>query len=238
MPIAMSDPSGHHPPLPAPPGRAAARLAFVALLLGAAASAADAQMPGIPVLQNAFANPGITAGAVYGGGGGTNAGGIAATWAPGTGWIQLTGGGGGARAGGETGFSGGARVAVSLGRFIGFLRRESVGVTAFVGGGLAKQSGATAVALPAGLGAGFRRALGATRVISAYVAPFYGRYELRGVHPDPGPSRLLRVSGGVDVALLRNVGLTVGAEGGQSADGAAPGPHGSLVGVGLSYAFR
>jgi hypothetical protein len=197
---------------------------------------ARAQMPGLPVLQNAFSNPGITAGAVYGHQDEANAYGAAGTWAPGTGWFQLTAGAGLLSGGGETGFTGGGRLSVSLGRFLGFLRRESFGAMVFVGGGAAKQGGATSVATPVGIGVGYRRMLG-SRVVSAYFAPIYSRYGLNGVDPAPDPTSLFRVSAGVDVALFSTLGLTVGWEGGGAAEAFEPGPRGAAFGVGVSYAL-
>src|SRR5690242_10857954 len=56
--------------------------------------AAGAQMPGQPVLQNAFANPGITIGADFGEQSGASGFGGALAWAPATGRFQLSAGGG------------------------------------------------------------------------------------------------------------------------------------------------
>jgi hypothetical protein len=215
----------------------------ILLASGAAAVAtaialpARAQMPGLPVLQNAFANRGITAGAVYGHVDEANTIGAAATWAPGPGWFQATGGAGALSAAGEVGFTGGGRLSVSLGRFVRFLRRESIGVTAFAGVGGARQSGVTSVAYPFGIGVGYRRMLG-SRVVSVYGAPFYARYALSGVDPAPDGTNLIRGSVGIDVALVRTVGLTVGLETGAKAGEGEPGPRGSVFGVGLSYALR
>jgi hypothetical protein len=196
-----------------------------------------AQMPGVPVLQNAFANPGITAGAVYGHVDEADTFGAAGTWAPGSGWFQATAGAGVLSAAGETGFTGGGRLSASLGRFLSFLRNESYGATAFAGVGGARQNGATSVASPVGIGLGYRRMFGA-RVVSVYGAPFYARYNLTGVDPAPDPAYLFRVSAGIDVSVVRTFGVTVGWEGGAKAGEAEPGPRASTWGVGLSYALR
>ena len=198
---------------------------------------ARAQMPGLPVLQNAFANPGLTGGAVYGHQDGADAYGAAGSWAPGSGWFQLTAGVGALRAAGETGLTGGARGSVSLGKFLSFLRRESFGATAFVGGGLAKQGGATSRTLPLGIGLGYRRMLG-SRVISGYVAPYYSRFKLTGVDPAPDAKWLFRGSVGVDISVFSTMGLTVGWEGGAKAGEGELGPRGSVFGIGLSYALH
>jgi hypothetical protein len=90
--------------------------------------------------------------------------------------------------------------------------------------------------VPVGVAVGYRRALGATRGISVYAAPIYSWN--RSTLGDSSTSRgVLRVSVGLDVALIRSVGLTLGYETGASAEDAEPGPRSGVFGAGLSYAF-
>jgi hypothetical protein len=93
--------------------------------------------------------------------------------------------------------------------------------------------------LPAGIAAGYRRALGETRAISVYGSSFYGWTRLTS---DVGGAEkvskgLIRFSGGLDVALTPGFGVTIGYEAGATADADEPGPTGSVFGIGLSYAF-
>jgi hypothetical protein len=193
-------------------------------------------MPGVPVLQNAFANAGVTVGGFYGTADGSSAYGVAGAWAP-RDWVQLTAGGGAFELGESTRPAGGARAAVSLGRFVGFLRRESVGVALFGGYGAGGRDSLTVTTIPVGVALGYRRTLGATRAISVYAAPFYARYQQSGLGLAETSGNFFRGSVGVDVALFRTVGLAVGWEGGTTADDASAGPRGSVFGAGVSYAF-
>ena len=69
------------------------RLAVAALVL-ASPSIVGAQLPGAPVLQNAFSNPGVTVAANYADGDGTSLIAAAVAWSPGTGRFQFSGGAG------------------------------------------------------------------------------------------------------------------------------------------------
>lgn len=212
------------------------RGAAIACVLLGLAHPALAQMPGVPVLQNAFANPGATVGGFYGNADGSGAYGVGGTWAP-RGWLQVTAGAGAFKPGEGTGAAGGVRGALSLGRFIGFLRRESIGVVLFGGYGLGGRDSLKVSTIPVGVALGYRRMLGATRVVSVYAAPLYARYAQSGFGLAEESGTFIRGSAGVDVTLFRTVGLTVGWEGGATADDANPGPRGSVFGAGLSYAF-
>src|SRR5690349_24366200 len=77
--------------------------------------AAGAQMPGAPVLQNAWATPGIVGALNIAGGSNGQAYAAAASWAPGTGRFQLSGGFGSHRVtgGGSRGVDG-ARLAMPV----------------------------------------------------------------------------------------------------------------------------
>jgi hypothetical protein len=212
-------------------------VAFTAALLPVVGAApCGAQMPGQPVLQNAFGNPGITVAANFGIGNDVKGYGGAAAWAPGSARFQLSAGAGVLdpdRADAERAFAWGARAMVPV------LRRAAgaLGLAAFAGVGGTKSGGVTQLAVPVGAAVGYRRALGASRVISLYAAPFYNQVRVSG---DGGSETggTFRVSAGLDVALIPALGLTAGYETGATAKDGDPGPQGGVFGVGVSYALR
>lgn len=205
-----------------------------AVLAAAGAHPASAQMVGVPVLQNAFVNPGVTFGAnfavaseamVYGG---------ALAWVPENGKIQLSGGFGVLdpdNGSGKATWGGRAMLP------IGALSSRTLGVAAFAGVGSLSSGGATETRIPLGASVGYRGTLGERRAISAYIAPFLDVSRFK--HDSVGETRsLFRVSLGVDVAIVNQVGLTIGYEWGARVPEGSPGPAGGLFGVGLSYALR
>jgi hypothetical protein len=219
-------------------------VAAVILLAGSGSlQPLHAQMPGVPVLQNGFSNPGITAAVNYATAEGVRAYGLAGAWAPASGRFQVIGGVGGYDAdAGKTWPAYGGRVAVPLTMFTG---DGSFGVAPFIGLGAASRDDMSLMQLPVGVAAGYRRALGATRAISVYGSSFYGWSRLTSdvvdgdvVTSETVSNGLIRFSGGLDVAVTRALGLTVGYELGATADEGEPGPTGSVFGIGLSYAFR
>ena len=219
-------------------------VAGAALLTGAAVLApAGAQMPGLPVLQNGFSNPGITAAVNYGTAEGVRGYGLAGAWAPASGRFQVSGGVGGYDPDeGKSWVSYGGRIGVPLTMFTG---DGSFGVAPFAGLGAANREGTAILHLPVGVAAGYRRALGETRAISVYGSSFYGWTRLTGERLDGDvtveesvSNGVIRFSGGLDVALTSALGATIGYEFGAKADAGEPGPTGSVFGIGLSYAFR
>ena len=197
----------------------------------------QAQMLGLPVLQNGFSNPGITVAVNYGTAEGVRGYGLAAAWAPVSGRFQVSGGGGGYDPDeGKAWFTYGGRVGVPLTKLTG---NGSFGVAPFAGLGAASRQGIAIMHLPVGIAAGYRRALGDTRAISVYGSSFYGWTRLTSDAPDVETvsNGVIRFSGGLDVALTPGLGVTVGYEAGAKADAGEPGPTGSVFGIGLSYAF-
>lgn len=203
--------------------------------LAAVAPAALAQMPGVPVLQNAFVAPGIVVAADFGGGAGsTYAGAIA--WAPSSARFQLSGSYGvhTALGGGSSG-TWGARASAPLFSFAG--NDLGLGVFAGAGGSSAANAADTLYAARvtvAGASFGFRHALGNIHGFSAYGAPFYmwtGRAK-GGVS-----SGMFRASFGLDAAITRSIGATVGVETGQAAPADGAGPTGTMWGAAVSFAF-
>jgi hypothetical protein len=228
------------------------RQLLAAVLTAAIAPVASAQTPGLAVLQNAWANPGITAAVDAGFGGGTSTFAGAAAWAPASARFQLSLAAGIRNVSGTgAAATGGARVAVP----VWSTSSGKLGVAGFAGIGSSKLASDTNVAgasavlsqVPIGVSVGYRMRLGATRGISAYASPFYAlwRRDLPGV--DSTATRpavpavkttngLFRIGLGVDVGVTSRLGVTGGVElGATKANGAGPG--GTIATVAASWAF-
>lgn len=203
----------------------------LAAMVGTAAAAA-AQMPGAPVLQNAFVAPGFTGAIDFGSGAGSVYA-LAGGWAPGTAHFQLSAGVGFRKpTGGGNSTAYGLRAAAPL-----FSMGRRVGFALFAGYGGASSAGAadslrTVSEVPLGASIGFRQPIGSTHGFSLYAAPMW-------VHATgakgAGSESLFRTSIGADVGLTSAIGLTVGAELGPSAK--RIGPTGTRWGIALSYAL-
>lgn len=208
-------------------------LAAVLATAGAAVQG-EAQVVGMPVLQNAFANPGLTVALDWGTGAGAHAYGIAGAWSPSRAFVQVSGGvalhdpDAGSR---HT--ASGIRVMAPVPNLGG----RNFGVAGFVGVGGVREGRGTVTLIPIGASVAYRRALGATRGVSIYVTPFYSwsRFKQDSVSRNHG---LVRFSVGVDAVIVPRIGLTVGYEGGARAHDGDPGPAGGLFGVGVSYALH
>jgi hypothetical protein len=197
-------------------------------------SIARAQMLGAPVLQNAFANRGVTVGADFGSGSDLSSYGVAVAWSPMSAKYALSGGiayldpkfGSGTA-------TYGVRLMVPV-----FKRFPQFGVAPFVGMGGATRDGVTDWQIPLGIAAGYRRTLGTSgRAISGYVSPFYSWARVRE-NGQTSTHGLFRVSFGVDAAVLPQVGVTVGYETGAKAGVGEAGATGGLFGLGVSYALH
>ena len=193
-------------------------------------SAASAQMPGAPVLQNSWATPGMVAAVDFASGSGSLYGG-AIGWAPSSGRFQFSAGAGAhSPKGGTSRAVYGARVAMPIMQMMA----GKLGVAGFVGigGGGAKSGDTTASksVLPAGVAVGYRQAIGtAGRGISAYLDPNYQYHS-----GTAGKKGYFRVGGGVDIGVSARFGVTVGFESGAAAKTGEVGPAGGLFGVGVS----
>jgi len=210
-------------------------LAVASLL---AATPAAGQMPATPVLQNAWANSGITIAANYGRVTGASAFAGALAWAPTNARFQLSIGGGAVRVDSGTGSGGyGARLSIPLVEFAS----GSIGTAVFGGVGFFGRKAVRESNFPVGLSLGWRHALGTTRAISVYAAPFYllsrRKGTVNGVAQDEKGS-VIRASVGLDVTLASRLGMTIGYESGARAKEADPGPRGGAFGVALSYALQ
>ena len=216
--------------------RRKARLWCGAVALAAASPAlAATQMPATPVLQNAWTNAGITAAADYGHAQGANAWAAALAWSPRQARFQLSVGGGVINDSVSHRAGYGGRLAVPLVSFAG----GSIGTAAFGGVGYSAQGGLRETNFPVGLSLGWRHALGATRGISAYAAPFWLMTRTKqGTDSTGATNNLFRASVGLDVTLAPQIGLTIGYEAGGQAAAGEIGPRGGVFGVALSYALR
>lgn len=212
-------------------------------LTAASAAPCVAQMPATPVLQNAWANSGITVAGDYGKAQDASAFAGALAWSPVQSRFQLSAGAGIVRSdSGGSGAGYGARLAIPVRSFasgsIGTAVFGGVGVTSrLVRQPLATQR-VTLSSFPIGLALGFRHSIGPTRGASAYVSPFYLISRQTGdtfARPTGGA---MRVSLGVDVTIAPQIGLTVGYETGATATDRRPGPIGGVFGVGISYALH
>jgi hypothetical protein len=193
-----------------------------------------AQMLGVPVLQNAFGNAGITIGADVGVASHAKGYGGAIAWSPASARFQVSAGGGVVSPDqGSTVATWGARVSVPVYQF----GSGAFGVALFAGTGAASQQGVMELRVPAGATLGWRHALGAQRALSLYVTPFYSWARVSGGDATSSAGRI-RISGGADFALFPGVGITAGVEAGSTAPAGDPGPSETVFGVGVSYALR
>lgn len=213
-------------------GKAKSRMyVAAAAFAGSVGTTAAAQMPGVPVLQNAWAAPGIVVAANYAGGSRNSVFVAAAAWAPASGRFQLSGGGGlQTRQGFGSRAVYGVRAALPLMQ----LMAGRLGIAGFagIGGGAAKTGDTTSSnsVVPAGLGIGYRQAIGtAGRGFSVYVDPSYQHH--RGT---AGSKGYIRAAVGLDAGITARIGLTLGAEMGAKAAVGEVGPTGSRYGIGVS----
>jgi hypothetical protein len=213
-------------------------MSFAALMIGAGRAELHSQLPGTPVLQNAWATPGLSAAVNVGGGadGATYAGALA--WAPRTSRFQLSGGGGvqSTKSDGSRGVYG-VRLAVPFGG-----AASSIGFAGFagIGGGtngkktntLPNDSLASTSEVPLGVAVGWRHSVGADHGFSVYAAPAFVLFS-GGTKSDG----LFRASVGADAGITRALGVTLGVEFGGTRARGLGGPSGSLYAVGVSYSF-
>jgi len=207
-------------------------LCLVALGVLTAARPAAAQMPGAPVLQNAWSNPGFAVAAnvstlqsasSYGG---------AAAWAPASGRFQLSAGvGAQTKSKTPTRVTYGGRVNATV---LGMQSNFGVSVFAGYGGLSGKELDSADVRslVPLGATASYRMSAGMVKGISVYASPVY---ELVSRGGGAGNVSVFRGSIGLDIGITNSIGATVGVElGGKYGDGSGK-PSGTAFGAGVSY---
>jgi len=187
-------------------------------------TAANAQVPGAPVLQNAFSNPGLGVAANLGGGSGQSFYGLAGAYGMGGGRLQLSAAAGAHHSGDATRGAYGARVSANVWTSSG--GGLAAGAFAGVGGAPRTRTGTVttnpaALIIPVGITAAYRRGLGATRGFSAYVSPLYRWTRLTSDSSTSAGS--MRVSLGLDISITSSFGATVGAELGSGGGGSGGG---------------
>jgi hypothetical protein len=208
--------------------------AVVSVVLCSVASSA-AQLPGVPVLQNAFANAGLTIAVNYGRSDDAQAYAGALAWAPSSARFQVTGGFGTVDPDpGDRSSAWGGRASVPITQA---MMGGKLGIGAFAGIGGASRDEISLLHVPAGASIAFRTRLGERRGISFYAAPFYS-WTRQSIEDESENKGLVRASFGVDIAVVPSLGITVGYELGQTADAGEPGATGGTFGVGVSYALR
>jgi hypothetical protein len=208
-----------------------------ALLLSAAFIAGrtvNAQMPGTPVLQNAFANPGITAAVNVASLGGASSYSAAGAWAPGSARFQFSGG-----IGAQTHTGSPTRTVYAVRLNLPLLGpSSSFGASLFAGyGGLSgggMDSSTTRTLIPFGATLGYRAALGGNHGFSIYGSPIY---ESVGRGGGAGNASVFRGAVGVDIGITSSIGATVGIEFGSNESAESGKPSGTAFGAALSYAI-
>ena len=227
--------------------------AIAALVAAILTATSGAQIPGAPVLQNAWATPGTVGAVDLGGGSDGSVYAAAASWTPGSGRFQLSGGAGfQSRAGANGRGVYGIRGAIPLGG-----GSSAVGFAPFVGvgGGVSRTttdsiaepclvnppqsclsgtaSASNTIEVPVGLAVGWRHAIGTTHGLSLYATPSYVFFS-GGKGTSGG---LLRTAIGADLGVTSSIGATLGIEFGGKRPRGFGGPSGSVYGLGLSYAL-
>jgi hypothetical protein len=201
--------------------------------IGGVVSPTHAQLPGAPVLQNAWATPGMVVALDIAGGsagsGSTYAGAIG--WTPGNGRFQFSGGAG-MQTGAGTSSRGvfGARVAMPITQMMA----GNLGIAGFVGvgggAGGSKDSTRITSVVPVGVAVGYRRAIGgAGRGFSVFADPDY-----QFQSASKTKKGFFRVGVGVDAGITSRFGVTLGLESGATAAKGLAGPHGTTYGLGVS----
>lgn len=193
---------------------------------------AGAQVPGVPVLQNAFTGRGLALAGNFGSSAGQSFFGGAAAWGLGT-RFMVSGAAGAQRSRNATRGAYGARATMGVWWSSG----GSLGAAAFAGvGGAARSRAASVVtnpavmSLPAGVSVGYRRGMGARGSISGYVSPFYNWSRVdSGTVVSAGA---FRTSVGVDVGFTPSLGASLGAEFGA---GRGSGSRSGVLGAAITY---
>jgi hypothetical protein len=214
---------------------AARRAAAILSIVVASVAPAGAQLPGAPVLQNAWATPGVVGAVNFGGGADGQVFAAAASWSPSAGRFALSGGFGSRHV---TGASSRGVYGVRLAIPFGGGPTSSVGFAAFVGAGggsggnASADSAASRSEVPVGAAIGWRLAVGATHGVSIYASPSYVFFS--GGTKSGG---VVRTAVAMDVGISPSVGMTAGIEFGQTRARVFGGPSGTLYAVGLAYAL-
>ena len=203
-------------------------------MITALGRAAASQMPGAPVLQNAFANPGITAAANIASVGAASSYALAGAFAPSSGRFQFSLG-----VGVQTRRETPVRTVYGVrANFPVYGAARSFGASIFAGyGGLAGReldSTSAKALIPAGATLSYRLGLGTSRGVSVYASPIY-EWVTRG--DGAGNTSAFRGALGLDLGVTSSIGVTVGVELGTKYDASTGKPSGTAFGAAVSYAL-
>jgi hypothetical protein len=210
-------------------------LAFGAAVALPAALAA--QVPGLPVLQNAFVNHGLGFAGNFGGGSGQSYYGIAAGWGMG-GRLYVSGGAGAQRISTATRGAYGARAALSIWSSSG----GALGAGAFAGFGGAPRTrdnglvnNAAVMIVPLGATVSWRHAMG-SHGLSVYGSPMY-QWTRADAGAGVSSSGTFAGAVGLDFAVSNSIGATIGGQFGQAtvATPAGTTAGGGTLGVAVSF---
>ena len=190
-------------------------------------------MPGTPLLQNAFANPGITAAVNVASLGGVSSYAVAGAWAP-SARFQFSGGiGAQTRTGSPTRTAYGFRFNIPLlGESSSFGASLFGGYGGVSGGGM--DSSTTRALFPIGATLGYRLAFGGSHGLSMYASPLY---ESVGRGGGAGNVSVFRGAVGVDIGITSSLGATLGLEFGSNESADSGKPSGTAFGAALAYAI-
>jgi hypothetical protein len=198
-------------------------------------AAAVAQVPGVPVLQNAFVNHGLAFAGNFGGGSGQSYYGIAAGWGMG-GRVALSGGAGAQRMGTATRGAYGGRAAMS----VWSSRGGALGAGAFVGFGGAPRTrtngvvtNAAVMIVPAGASVAWRHDLG-SHSVSVYASPMY-LWTRADAGTGVSSSGTFAGSAGLDFTVSSTIGATIGSQFGQTTVATLPGKSTGTIGIAVSF---
>ena len=225
--------------------RPAARRVAAAVLVPLLALPATAQMAGVPVLQGAFVRPGLAVGVNAGNADDGSGVGAAVAWGLAGGRFALSAGAA-AYSPPEAFRSPSLTYGARLGWNVLRLANGAIGVTPFAGFGRTElereadggeEGSAGMLRVPAGVSAGYRRALGTRGAISLFAAPMYVyvRPDSTGASSDG----VVRVAAGAEVGFTFGraaLGVTVGYEAGGGVPEGQVGPRGGAFGVGIALA--
>jgi len=211
------------------------RMGVVVAALALFHGTATAQLPGTPVLQNAFANPGITA-AVNGASlGGASSYALAGAWAPGSARFQLSAGVGlQTRSGSSTRTIYGGRVNIPLLGAASDFGASVFGGYGGLSGGSALDSTVSKSLIPVGITLGYRHQLGTSRGVSLYGSPVY---EWIGRGGGASTVGVFRAALGLDIGVTSSIGATLGLEFGSKQPENTGKPSGTAFGAAISYAL-
>lgn len=222
--------------------RIVAAAAVAAALTAVSPAPAEAQLPGLPVLESGFFHPGRAGGVNLGLAEDATAYVLAASWVPASANWKATLGAGYLQLPNDNTLALGARAAYPLPLAGAGDSTSTIGLAAFAGGGGFHLDGVTTLAVPVGITAGYRGAMPGGRAYAVHAAPFlvfnHASGTVTGTDSRVSASGfVIRLGVGGEFALTPRAGLSLALEFGQDPDSDDPGTRGTVLGVGASLRF-